>query len=201
MRLGDAPPSKAAVPRVLASVSSYKRAFLESSWSAAHYLSCVSSLSDSSSSSQLNSNAAMSKCNAAQSKNNHDAAAPAEASPAGAAASPTVGRYSPDAAEQEIAALRAEAATLDRARRRAGGVETPVSRLRSSKLSSDLAQKVAELKAYRSEQSGVALTALAVLMILAVLWILMGWENPLAWMERINKEQRHEAMLRNRGPM
>lgn len=131
------------------------------------------------------------------------AASPAAASstPDAAASSPSapVGRYSPDAAELEIAALRAEAATLERARVRGGGTETPAARLRASKLSADLAQKVATLKAYRSEQSGLAVTALAVLLLLAVVWILLGWDSPLAWMEQINKENRHAAMLRNRG--
>ena len=57
---------------------------------------------------------------------------------------------------------------------------------------------VALLKQYRRDQSDLAIAALAVVLLLSLVWVLMGWENPVKWMEQINKEQRHQHMMDHR---
>ena len=44
----------------------------------------------------------------------------------------------------------------------------------------------------------MAIAALAVVLLLSLVWVLMGWENPIKWMEQINKEQRHQHMMDHR---
>jgi len=40
----------------------------------------------------------------------------------------------------------------------------------------------------------VAVFALAVFLLLALIWILLDLESPLVWMEALNKQVRHEHM-------
>jgi hypothetical protein len=54
------------------------------------------------------------------------------------------------------------------------------------------------LRAHRAQASGVAVLALAVFLLLALIWILLDWENPLKWMEALNKQIRHEHMRQYR---
>jgi hypothetical protein len=56
----------------------------------------------------------------------------------------------------------------------------------------------AALRAHRAQASGVAVLALAVFLLLALVWILLDWENPLKWMEALNKQIRHEHMRQYR---
>lgn len=64
---------------------------------------------------------------------------------------------------------------------------------------SSLCVSEAILSAYRKHASGIAVLALGVLLLLSLIWFLLEWESPLAWMEKMNKEQRHADMMQATG--
>jgi len=39
--------------------------------------------------------------------------------------------------------------------------------------------------------------SLSVFLLLALLWVLLGLDSPLKWMEAINKQNRHEEFMRH----
>jgi hypothetical protein len=55
------------------------------------------------------------------------------------------------------------------------------------------------LARYRKHAQGMAVLALGVLLFLGVVWILLGWDSPIAWMESMNKENRHRDMMKATG--
>ena len=57
----------------------------------------------------------------------------------------------------------------------------------------------AVLSLYRKNASGMAIAALGVLLLITVIWILLELESPLAWMEHMNKENRHRDMMKATG--
>jgi len=61
-----------------------------------------------------------------------------------------------------------------------------------------LVSSAAALRAHRAQAFGVAVLALAVFLLLALIWILLDLENPLKWMEALNKQIRHEHMRQYR---